>query len=239
MSVEKFYGELGGDRLVDSSNYPPEILDYLKCEEQIIIQTFDNYGYNQFVEVGCMDARSLPLAASLAVPYYGIDIVDKYIIEAQNKINASQENSENINAEVHKISVYYLADYLKQSPLRISANKPSRPLAIFPFNSFGNIDSPELAIQSIGDCNMDLLILSYRTDDHSTRARSRYYENCGYSEVIMDESEQGVRFTSPEGLSSVAYDEDYLKDLLGKRLSVKTYLFSEIGVGYHGTVIDE
>lgn len=234
--IERFYGQFGGDRLIDSSHYPPEILSYLRNEEQIITRIITDNKYNYFIEVGCMEARSLPLAVSLDIPYYGIDLVDKYIMRAQNMIRTMQKSEEGIKAEVYKVSVYDLANHLKQYPLK-SIDLPTHPLIVFPFNSFGNIEDPEKAARAVSNCSSDFLILTYRTDEYSTQLRKTYYQNCGYTGTTTLTDKRGIRFISSEGLNTVAYEGSYIRRLFGPNFSIQEYPIAQIGVGYYGTRI--
>lgn len=232
--IESFYAEFGGDKLVDSSNYPSEIVEYLYCEEQLIREIMIRHAYGYFIEVGCMDARSLWLAVSLNVPYYGIDIVDKYIERARAKISLLRERQPSLIAEVDNVSVHNLPAYLSRYfEFRGGILHPS-PVIIFPFNSFGNIDDPKKASEAVRQCNMDFLILTYKTDDSSTQARNRYYQNCGYTGLFATRDDRGVRFTAAEGLNTFAYEEFYMKEIFGPGFSLVVHDISQVGIAYHG-----
>lgn len=235
--IEKFYTQFGGDRLVDSHNYPPEINQYLRHEERLIFQIITTHGYDYLIEVGCMDARALPITLALDISYYGVDIVDKYIKEAQAKIKLATQRHPSLIAEAYCVSIYDLASCFQAHPLQINPNLSLNPLAIFPFNSFGNIEDPEKAARAVSDCGLDFLILTYRTDDYSTKVRKAYYQNCGYTGITTLNDERGIRFISSEGLNTVAYEENYIKTLLGINFSIQEYPIAQVGVGYHGTRI--
>lgn len=234
VSIERFYAEFGGDKLVDSSNYPPEIVEYLQQEEHLTRQIMIRYEYGYFIEVGCMDARSLWLAISLNVPYYGIDIVDKYIERARAKINALRKEQSSLIAEVAEASVYDLSLHLSRHFALQRVISQPRPLVIFPFNSFGNISDPQRASEAVKQCKMDFLILTYKTDEPSTQVRNKYYQNCGYTGLLPTRDDKGVRFSSLEGLDTSAYEESYLGSIFSPEFFLTAYAFSQVGIAYHG-----
>ena len=221
-NVEQFYDQNGGEKLIDHDCYVPEIDEYLKNEIRFISQTLEKHGYSGMLEIGCMNGRNLEVATVLGIKYVGIDIVKRFIEEANKKMGDL-----NIVAIAKQCDVKNLHEIRKL----LSSNF----LAVFPFNSFGNIDNPQKALNSVSRQGLDSLILTYGTDAITTNIRKRYLTNSQMEDLKMAINPQGVVFTSPGGLCSYAYSSDAIKqmgdDANYKEFNKKT--FSKIGKGYH------
>ncbi|MBN1258602.1 hypothetical protein JXA05_02500, partial [Candidatus Peregrinibacteria bacterium] len=106
-------------------------------------------------------------------------------------------------------------------------------LALFPFNSFGNMGRPEEVIRSLALSRIPFLISSYSTDAFANSVRADYYKNCAYDGLKCDVNEKGVSFLSKDGLNTIAYHRDYLVNLFNEfGLKVAPVDFSPMGVAY-------
>ncbi len=221
-----FYGTDDGNRLVDETNYPQSIKDYLEKEGEILNQKVKKH--DVIIEVGCMEARNMEVAIRNGKKYIGIDIVPEYI-DIANGI-AKQRNLQE-TCEFLCIDAEKLDDILKKSDL---LKKSQAPLFFFPFNSFGNMSNFDRVIKSIGNIkNSDFILFTYQTDDKSTAERFKYYDNCNYSNLKVNYEKNGVRFTADDGLNSMAYDEKFLQDWIKKTgLNLEMKTFSDIGIAY-------
>lgn len=229
--VENFYAQNGGDLLVLHENYPPLIRDFLEKEDNLIEHTISERGYETLVEIGCMDARLLDRAKKSRVSYFGVDLVERYISEAKNKIS-NQWDSRIGTASVLCASAY---DFTPDNFPAIKSFK--KPIFVFPFNSFGNMDEPQKAIDAMLKCGTDFLISTYLVDSTATETREEYYRNCGYSNITVDISPEGTRFTSREGLDTFAPSQEFLLSLVKNNFKISVHNFGKIGVGYQGSLL--
>ena len=112
--------------------------------------------------------------------------------------------------------------------------KSQSPLFFFPFNSFGNMSDYESVLESVSRIkNADFLIYSYKTDELSTQERTKYYKNCNYDNLKIFQQKEGIRFVSDNGLSSIAYNEDFLSKAIKQLgLNLKVNPFGKIGIEY-------
>lgn len=221
-----FYGTDNGNRLVDETNYPQSIKNYLEKEREILEQKVKKY--DVIIEVGCMEARNMDVAIRNRKKYIGIDIVPEYI-DIANEI-AKQRNLQE-RCEFLCVDAEKLDDILKTSDL---LRKSKAPLFFFPFNSFGNMNNFDNVIKSISNIkNADFILFTYQTDDKSTAERFKYYDNCNYKNLEVNHEENGVRFIADDGLNSMAYNPKFLEDCIKKSgLNLETKTFSDIGIAY-------
>lgn len=92
------------------------------------------------------------------------------------------------------------------------------------------MDDPLVIVKSIKRSGLPFLISTYSTSQETNVCREQYYRNCGYSEIVSVQDEKGVRFFSPEGLSTIAYHPDYLQEIFTiSNLKVAIVHFSRIG----------
>jgi len=223
-----FYESGHGDRLIDESCYPGEIEDFLREEENILNSLLPAMGL--LIEVGCMHGRYLDWAIAKGISYLGIDVVPRYIEEGKARLR-----SLGLLDSSYRLCLgdaRELASVMDQEQFAIA---PGRSLMLFPFNSFGNMVEHERVIQSLARAERPFFISSYETDAFAIACRKKYYEGCGYSKVQAQSDDQGVRFSSPEGLETVAYHKDYLLKLLRRTgITAQSFRFGMIGRGYIG-----
>lgn len=203
--TSEFYSNKGGDKLIDNENYPEAITNYLKEERRLYFQHLTQGNYDTLIEIGCMSARHLDIAIELNLNYIGIDIVSKYIKLAQQQIT---DNNYQHKAKAFQLS---LLDYEQET---IQLPRTSKPLCIFPFNSFGNIINYTDAIKKTFEIGYDFFISTYNTTEEATNVRLEYYKNCHFNNLEATTNKEGVLFTSSEGLHSWAFHSNYLRALL-------------------------
>lgn len=204
--VKEFYSENWWDLLIDSSNYPKEIIEFLNEEEQIIKTTLVMWWYDVLFEVWCMSARNLNISQELWIWYFWIDIVEKYIKEAEEKIKKLQIS----NADVKILSAYEV-DYDN-----VTIEPSEKVLVVFPFNSFWNIDDIEQTLYKMKRLWYDLFISTYWTDKITNSVRYDYYTNCWYTWLKQKDEYNKITFISNEWLNTSVYEEEWLIDLLKK-----------------------
>ncbi|MDD3645940.1 MAG: radical SAM protein [Candidatus Gracilibacteria bacterium] len=223
--VQDFYSNNGGELLVDDDNYPQEIKDFLVNERNVTIDLLFRGGYDLLFEVGCMNARNVNISLDLGIGYFGIDIVQRYIEEAKIKISSS-----GIKDSFVKV---LSADKVKLDNIVIGASE--KPLVLFPFNSFGNIENIRSTLLSFSALGFDLLISTYGTDDFSNEVRYNYYINCGYEGLQQNEGDESIVFSSNEGLHTSVYKEQWLRKLIKESGygNIEVISYGGIGKGYY------
>jgi len=204
--VVDFYRQTG-QRLIDTSRYPERIAEYRRVEDDIAAQTAPFY--QVVLEIGCMDGCLLyPVVRGLALTYVGVD-VDAHAIQ---RFRARIVEEWDGTAIRHAVALD-VSDVGALSELIV----PRRTVAMFPFNSFGNLQSPTGALDSLGAHDVDLWIGTYQTSPSATELRRCYYDNARIGVVDHTEEDCGVLFTSAEGFKSYAYRGDFLRAQLEGR----------------------
>lgn len=226
MSTKDFYESGRGDILVDETHYPPGIVNFLRCEEKLL----DALGpsFELLVEVGCMYGRHLGWAVANGKSYLGIDVVKRYVDEGRRVVSEKA-----LSPMRHR----FICGAAEDLPLIMLAEgvaaMASNCLLFFPFNSFGNMAAPLPILRSIGGTRAPFLISSYLTTAEASACRANYYELCGYNNVRETTGDDGVLFTSEDGLRSIAYHPGYLSRLAVEcSLEMKFRQFSTVGIAY-------
>lgn len=226
MTKKDFYSNGRGDRLIDPLFYPKGIKLFLENEEKLLVSLAPFF--DLLIEVGCMNGRYLSWAMGYKKAYFGLDIVERYI-DAGNK-RLGKLKTPKAQCQFVLGSAEDIASIIRPDDLGV---KTGRCLAFFPFNSFGNMPNPEPVIKSLGESNLPFCISSYRISKKATECRKRYYKNCGYSRIRTSRSRRGVRFSSPDGLSTIAYDPAFLREMFAtNNVDVVSMPFSQIGMAY-------
>lgn len=224
--IKDFYESGKGDRLIDPSLFPEEIKQFLIGEKRILETLKDSF--NLLIEVGSMYGRYLKWAVENGKYYLGIDIVQRYIETGRKVISDSQFDPSKYRFILG--GAENIVGLVKPEEWNV---KPRECLLFFPFNSFGNMEDPSVIVKSIKKSGLPFLITTYGTNQETNACRERYYRNCGYSEIVSVQDEKGVRFVSPEGLSTIAYHLDYLQKIFTLSNSKVTIVhFSQIGVAF-------
>jgi len=224
--IKDFYESGKGDRLIDSLLFPEEIKQFLICEKRILDSLADSF--DLLVEVGSMYGRYLKWAVENGKRYFGIDVVERYI-EAGRKIVLDSQ----LDPARYRFVLSGAENVAELVITHEWSIKPNRCILFFPFNSFGNMNDPLTVIRGVRKSGLPFLISTYGTSKEINICREKYYRNCGYSEIVGIEDEKGVRFVSPDGLSTIAYHPDYLQEIFTVN-SLKAVIvhFSQIGVAY-------
>jgi hypothetical protein len=224
--VNEFYDSGQGDRLVDASCYPLEIVHFLHEEQRLLNLLADSI--DLLVEVGCMEGRYLDWAFANDKMYLGIDIVQRYIEAGKTRLKTGRFPAFSYRMRIgdaEEISTLLKAEGFEYSN--------TRALLFFPFNSFGNMSSAERVIENLADANLPFVISTYGTSTDANACRHTYYKSCEYKDITMNANDDGVRFFSPDGLNTIAYSSTYMQVLFNRyKLTVQRLPFSCIGIAY-------
>jgi hypothetical protein len=204
MSTQAFYALGAGDRLIDTSLLPARVQEFLDGELRALARLAP--GFDVLVEAGSMHGLHLDWAAGHGKGYVGIDVVERYIEAGRQRV-----------ADLNLPAQRYRFMCIGAERLPEVARPPGAAVAFFPFNSFGNMDDPFAVLDAVAISGLRFLISSYGTDARSTEIRLEYYKACGFTELEMREDFQGVRFTTPGGLNTIAFHKDYLLGRMAER----------------------
>jgi hypothetical protein len=216
----QFYASGLGDRLVDDALLPESIRFFLVQEERLLQEIFREF--DSLVEIGSMYGLHLEFAARNSKPYVGLDIVERYVAEGNDRITALGLPTGDYR-------------FLMRGVEELGEIVPPgrRPLAFAPFNCLGNITDLSGALNGLAAGGLPFLLSSYRSDSLATRCRQEYYAACGYREIRAHHDAHGVRFTAAEGLDTVAYEPDYLIARFGDAgIEAEAVSFGDIGAAY-------
>lgn len=222
-----FYGSGAGDMLIDPTRFPAEIHAFLQ-QESCILDALTS-AFSTLIEVGCMHGRFLEWGILKGKRYLGIDPVARYINEACARIQSLKIPCGDAQAVCD--GVENLAQIVHTHRI-----DPQSALVFFPFNSIGNMPDIRTVFAALKTAGACFMISTYRTSKKATSARKKYYVQCGYQEVKLATTEQGVCFTSQDGLCTWAYHPEYLHRV-GKEIGLPMHSqrFGEIGITYHSS----
>lgn len=224
-----FYGIGAGDALIDPAHYPPEIKQFLEEETFLLMKVKDSF--DTLVEVGCMQGRFLDWAVSYGKHYLGIDVVSRYIEIGQQEIA-----SRSLPNNQYQCILGDAKDLPMVVKVALGHADTSSCLAFFPFNAIGNMPEVVSVLRALKQGKFRFLITAYQTTKLAIEVRKRYYQQCGYQGIATGRHEEGICFTSWDGLCTWAYHPQYLEQLV-LRLSLPTVAipFAEIGMVYLST----
>ena len=221
-----FYIHGLGDQLANPACHPAGITAFLEEEQRIV--SLIQHSFDQLIEVGCMNGRYLDWAIDHEKSYLGVDIVKQYIEEGRQTVirrMLSSQTYQFVLGDAEEIDYVVLDDHLQA--------KRDRCLLLFPFNSFGNMEHVEKVLAALRHINLPFFISSYQTTDYALACRHEYFKRCGYQDIEVSSTEQGILFTSSDGLHSLAYYPEYLLKLFREHdLAVTATLSSRINVTY-------
>jgi len=222
--VKTFY-ERAGRALFAPWNYPLAISDHLAEERACMIRMLGAGAYETMVEVGCVDGSlSMDAAIGLGVGYIGIDLVETAVNQLLRKL--ARDYPGDVRATARVLDVERLTEL---GPLE-------RPIAVFSFNSYGNLDRAEPVVAELARAGCDAFIPTYRTDTSSTQMRREYYIRCRYTDLCETRDDKGVLFTANEGLHTYAYHATWIVPLLERHgFRVTAESFGTIGTYYWAT----
>jgi len=224
-----FYDYGTGDSLIDPKNYPVEIKQYLRQEEFALRQLSGDF--DVLVEIGCMDGRYLEWSLAHGKKYLGVDIVSRYVTEGKRRLKKYGLSEPDYQIEI--CSAENIGQFFKGK----GSNNGGQMLLLCPFNSFGNMKDPKAVISSLGLVDQTFLICSYGTDDRSNAVRLNYYRSCGYRQIRLERSSEGVRFISEEGLDTIAYHPRYVLIMCRRQgIKVRVEISGGIGVFYRRVI---
>lgn len=223
-TTPEFYRNGYGDRFIDPSLFNEEVAAFLCAEEQILNTL--SCAIHGLVEVGCMHGRYLEWAILNRKRYFGLDMVERYIIKGRKSVHKRGLSS---------VDYRFILGSMEQLPAIVDdpdvSAHPDKYVMLFPFNSFGNMDHPEGVIQSMQSLKLHFVVSSYQVTAHATNARTDYYAKCGYQNLQVMADPHKVVVTSAEGLRSYAFNPTYLMRQFGRHgISVLLMPFANIGM---------
>jgi len=229
-SVRQFYDERGGARMFDSAFLSREVGQYLNLEAGFLEQLFrQNPGKHHLVEVGCGYGKYRQWAADRLLAYDGLDLVAWLIQQGRQR---PIDNSRELRSSLHVCSCEGIVDLLVQEDLLDSA--PGM-ITLFPFNCFGNLARPKVALDAVAFTGASIVVSTYGTDPRTTELRLAYYRRCHYSGLTHETLPYGNVIRSAEGLCTHAYSQEHLERMFESanyRLLASRQL-GDIGVGYY------
>mgnify|MGYP001466761920 CR=1 FL=1 len=221
-----FYGSNLGDRLIDETLFPIEVKLFLEAEKKLLEKIIKPF--NTLIEVGCMYGRYLQWANDNVQNYIGIDIIKSYVKIGQK--NSKIHSNKLSNCFFILGNAENLDTILNWKKLNLDPNKT---LIFFPFNSFGNMQNYLSVIQSLKKTATSFFISSYTTNKAATLSRQKYYQACNYSNLKEEKNEEGVVFSSTDGLRTMAYHQKFLVESFKEQgLKIDTTFFGNIGIAY-------
>ncbi|GAA5020300.1 hypothetical protein GCM10011506_05130 [Marivirga lumbricoides] len=222
--MSSIYDNEIGNRLIDSKNYSRAISEFISLERQITCNGISEY--SQVIEIGCMHGRLLQFVREQNQRYLGIDYSKKQIDYGTRFFS----NYMGSDCKLIHGNAECLADI---SELRFLTPE-KRSIAIYPFNSFGNINNHLSAINSISRLNVDFIIFTYTCSELANKERALYYYGSGFTDLLISRSAKGVLFESPEGLSTYSFEESWIKDnFLKNGVKVSVTNFGQIGLAIY------
>lgn len=222
----QFYASGAGDRLVAAALLPPAVRTLLDDEERMLDDLGD--GIDVLVEVGSMYGLHLDWAVRSERAYIGIDVVPRYVDEGRARLAVRA-----LPADRYRFDLTGAEDL---AAVRLPAG---RALALFPFNSFGNMQRPRAVLAALSDSGLPFAISTYRTDPPASQRRQEYYDACGYAGLRMTEDADGVRFRNDEGLDTVAYHPSRMAEWFrATGLAAAPVEFGGFGLLYVGAPAD-
>lgn len=200
--------------MFDANLLTPEVKTYLSIESDWVVRMFTTHSnYKHLIEIGCGYGRFLPWIVTNGLKYTGIDSVSWMIELAQLRYRSIDPNSLTGSAKLIHATAENIETVIQQKDVEESS---SQTLELFPFNCLGNILEQGQAIRGAANLKLDIMVSSFSPTEDSTLARMKYYSNCGYSHLNIQNSLNGIVITSEEGLRSLAANKDYYCHLFSK-----------------------
>jgi hypothetical protein len=205
-SARGFFESSASDRLMDPACYPHEIRQFLRQEQRILDALEDSV--DLLIEVGCMNGRYLDWAVEKAKEYIGVDMIVRHIQAGQRVVV-----ERGLAAETHRFilgDAEEIAQVIKSAQVHIQRE---RCLILFPFNILGAVSNVERVIDGLRQSQLPFLSSSYQTTNYATACRYEYYRRCGGRDIRVVSDEKGISFLTSDGLSTIAYQPEYLLNL--------------------------
>jgi hypothetical protein len=224
----QFFGTAVGDQMVNPHRYSDSIKKYLTAEHAFLEGV--SRPFSTIVEVGCMQGRLVEWCVGQQKRYIGIDVECGYQDAWSTYQQRYGDAIEFVRGDAQKLSE--VVKRIKK-PLSVSST-----LFVFPFNSFGNIENVQAAVQSLSEVKMKFVIFSYDTISYANQVRAEYYRMCGLSDITQINSDEGVIFSSREGLKSFAYHISFLSKCFKHHGTlVEPASFGDIGIAWNNIFI--
>lgn len=179
---------------LELKKYPKEFQTYLKKEIKIL-KNFVKKN-DKVLDVGCGTGRAMPEVCPIVSQYIGIDIDEKYLLEAK-KISKEFNNSKIIKLNVENLSK------------KFKENEFNKSFCLF--NSLCCFKNPEKALKEIYKVTKSKFYLSVCAKG-SKKLRQKYYDSIGVK-VRFDENE--TSYSSAWGQVK-AFSKEEIKETLGK-----------------------
>ena len=231
-TVKDFYSNATGWNMFDGRYLTQPVSEFISAEHVFIDELFKTCSkYKGIIEIGCGYGRFMNWASSNEVDYDGLDLVP-WLVDIG--ILRQQKLGELLHPGRYRVHNLPAEDMGKVLGASSYSRKPNK-LIIFPFNCFGNIANLKEVMKALAESGQDVLISTYRTDPETSALRKAYYRKCGFTQVEIQRTSNGILLTSAEGLHAIAYDEWYLRLLFeeyGYELTYKVDL-GAIGLQYH------
>lgn len=205
-----------GDSLIDDERLPVLMRRYLAWERSHLRRLLK--GHACLVEVGCMTGRHVLDASERGIQYIGIDVSLQYIKRARARWRG------------HKHTEFHCADAVDLREVLLSTELEEPALVFYPFNSIGNMECVDAALDAIHKASRTFLIGTYGTSKWATAKRIDYYRNCGFSRVRARRESDGIRCIDPSGLNSMAYFDVFFR----RRLPDKAFQLRRLSRGRLG-----
>lgn len=208
-----------GDTLLNPSSYNFNIKAYLLDEANLVRKAV--HGFDCIVELGCSDARHLDIATEKGKYYIGVDNVARYI-ERARQLYASQipASALLVCSDINQFDNYIHLGH-------------GRKLFVFPFNIIGNMPDVPALLEKAFLHSHGVIVFTYKNDFHTQSVRSDYYNSAGFENITCITNRDGVRFTSNNGLNTIAWSEDWFREHFSENYQpCHSVNISNIGVAY-------
>jgi len=208
-----------GDTLLHPESYNFNIKTYLQ-EEANLVRKAVRY-FDCIVELGCSDARHLPVAREHGKYYIGVDNVARYIDKAREDYAADIPSSALlVCSDINSFDTYVHLGHGKK-------------LFVFPFNIIGNIADTPAMLEKTFMHSHGVIVFTYKNDFHTQSVRSDYYNSAGFENITCITNRDGVRFTSKNGLNTIAWSEEWFREQFSENYQpCHSINIGNIGVAY-------
>lgn len=212
-------------RIID--NQPPPVRDHLRSERALVGQQLDAGAYRTVVEAGCADGTLLlPEVVGRGLVYLGLDLAGGAVREARHRLASAGVPA--AGSRVVRADIQHL-------PRLVAAGPPllAPALVAFPFNVFGNLDAPPVALTAAAQVRADVIVLTYDTSEAAGALRAEYYAACGFrAPMVVDRT--GVHLRTGGFRSSVYEPAVVVGWLRAAGFSATIHRYGAVGLGYHG-----
>lgn len=197
----RFFQTPAAHRLMDASNFPPAIRDFLAEEGRLLGALADSFA--TLVEVGCHDGRYLTWAAARGRAYVGVDV-------AADGLEAGRSTAAAMRLDPERFR-FVLGDAreLGQVIEGVPGLRGQQVLVLLPFGLFGALEEPDSVLEGLAEASTPFVLSLYQPGHAATLARSEYYARCGLSPSVSSDA-RGVRVRCGESFESVAYEPTHL-----------------------------